>query len=114
MKKEIRINVRTTNEIKRDLKTTARLRGLNESALVNLLVVRAIREEKTVSPEEFVVESKVRTGSQSGLSDDVEEGRKWQAGLRNAKGLWKGRDDLPDLRQLRQEAERSDQWNKDK
>jgi len=50
---EIRINVRTTSEIKRDLETTAKLRGLTVSALVNSLAVKAIREEKTLEPDAF-------------------------------------------------------------
>ena len=51
--KEIRINVRTTEEIKRDLEITARLRGITVSALVNSQVVKAIREEKEREPRAF-------------------------------------------------------------
>ena len=50
---EIRINVRTTAQIKRDLEITAELRGLTVSALVNSLVVKAIREEKLAEPSAF-------------------------------------------------------------
>lgn len=50
---ETRINVRTKPDIKRDLEITARLRGLSVSALVNSLVVKAIREEKNIEPEMF-------------------------------------------------------------
>lgn len=53
MSKEIRINVRTTEQIKNDLQITAELRGLSVSALVNSLVVRAIREEKDREPSAF-------------------------------------------------------------
>jgi len=53
MSKEIRINVRTTEEIKRDLEITARLKGLTVSSLVNSLVVKAIREEKAREPRAF-------------------------------------------------------------
>ncbi len=51
--KEVRINVRTSDEIKRDLEITATLRGMSVSALVNSLVVKAIREEKTLEPHAF-------------------------------------------------------------
>ena len=50
---EIRINVRTTEEIKRNLEITARLRGMTVSALINSLAVKAIREEKQIEPEAF-------------------------------------------------------------
>jgi hypothetical protein len=53
MTKEIRINVRTSEQIKRDLEITAELRGLTVSALVNSLVVKAIREEKEREPHAF-------------------------------------------------------------
>lgn len=51
--KEIRINVRTTEDIKRDIEITARLRGLTVSSLINSLAVKAIREEKAVEPQAF-------------------------------------------------------------
>lgn len=51
--KEIRINVRTTAQIKADLEITAKLKGLSVSALVNSLVVGAIREEKDREPQSF-------------------------------------------------------------
>lgn len=50
---EVRINVRTQPDIKRDLEITARLRGITVSSLVNLLVVREIREEKAKEPAAF-------------------------------------------------------------
>ena len=50
---EIRINVRTTADIKRELEIAARLRGMSVSSLINSLAVKAIREEKTVEPEAF-------------------------------------------------------------
>jgi hypothetical protein len=50
---EYRINVRTTEQIKRDLEIAARLRGLTVAALVNSLVVAAIREEKEREPRAF-------------------------------------------------------------
>lgn len=50
---EIRINVRTTAEIKRDIEITAKLRGMTVSSLINSLAVKAIREEKNVEPEAF-------------------------------------------------------------
>jgi hypothetical protein len=50
---EHRISVRTTERIKRDLEITARLRGLTVAALVNSLVVAAIREEKEREPRAF-------------------------------------------------------------
>lgn len=53
MSKETRINVRTTDEIKQSLEITAKLRGLTVSALVNSLVVKAIREEKEREPRAF-------------------------------------------------------------
>lgn len=53
MPKENRINVRTTEQIKRDLEIAARLKGLTVSALVNSLVVSSIREEKERDPQAF-------------------------------------------------------------
>lgn len=115
MKRETRINVRTTDQIKRELKVTARLRGLTESSLVNSLVVRAIREEKQVSPEAFenIGDAKRRgpnIGEQTPAEEKVPD---WQQGIRKARGMWKGRDDLPDLGQLRKESDRSDRWDID-
>lgn len=51
--KEIRINVRTTEQIKQELEITARLRGLTVSSLINSLAVSAIREEKEREPRAF-------------------------------------------------------------
>lgn len=51
--REIRINVRTSAEIKQDIEIVARLRGLNVSSLINYLAVKAIREEKELSPHSF-------------------------------------------------------------
>lgn len=53
MASEIRINVRTTPDIKRDIEIAARLRGLTVSSLVNSLAVKAIREEKDREPKAF-------------------------------------------------------------
>lgn len=50
---EVRINVRTRPDIKRDLEITARSRGITVSSLINLLVVREIREEKAKEPAAF-------------------------------------------------------------
>jgi len=50
---EIRLNVRTTTEIKRDIAIAARLRGMTVSSLINSLAVKAIREEKNLEPEAF-------------------------------------------------------------
>lgn len=115
MKRETRINVRTTDQIKRELKVTARLRGLTESSLVNSLVVRAIREEKQLSPEAFekTGDANRRESRREELTAAEEEIPSWQQGLRNARGMWKERNDLPDLRQLRKESDRSDRWDKD-
>ncbi len=66
MVKEIRINVRTTEQIKRDLEITAELKGLTVSALVNSLAVKTIREEKDREPKAFEnlpAKSKVAVGS---------------------------------------------------
>lgn len=57
---EVRINVRTTSQIKQDLEITARLKGLTVSALVNSLVVKAIREEKQAEPSAFPSTQKVQ------------------------------------------------------
>lgn len=51
--KEVRINVRTTPQIKRDLEVAAELRGLTVSAVVNSAVVKVIREEKEREPAAF-------------------------------------------------------------
>jgi hypothetical protein len=53
MSKEIRINVRTTEEVKNDLKVAARVHGLTPSSWINLLVVRGIREAKQLDPQAF-------------------------------------------------------------
>lgn len=50
---EYRINVRTTEQIKRDLEVVARLRGMKVSALINSLAMEAIREEKERDPKAF-------------------------------------------------------------
>lgn len=52
--KEIRINVRTREDIKRDIEITARLRGIKVSSLVNQLLMQAIREEKQKEPLAFI------------------------------------------------------------
>lgn len=53
MGKEIRINVRTTAEIKRDFEIAAREKGHTVSSLVNSMAVKIIREEKTLNPKAF-------------------------------------------------------------
>lgn len=53
MSSEIRINVRTTEEIKRDIEIAAKLRGMTVSSLINSLAVKAIREEKEYAPDAF-------------------------------------------------------------
>jgi hypothetical protein len=111
---EVRINVRTRPDVKRDLEIAARLNGITMSALVNNLVVKKIREEKERSPEEFEKFSEVAV-RKSGIAEPIspeETVPVWQKGLRRAKGMWEGRDDLPDVRQLREEADRSARWDK--
>ncbi len=39
--------------------------------------------------------------------------QEWLEVLRQAKGIWKDRDDLPDLRELREEADRFSRWSKE-
>jgi len=39
--------------------------------------------------------------------------QEWLEALRQAKGIWKDRDDLPDLRKLREEADRFTRWSKE-
>jgi uncharacterized protein (DUF1778 family) len=51
--KEIRINVRTTDDVKRDLEITARIHGRTVSNLVNWVVRQAIQEAKASHPQEF-------------------------------------------------------------
>lgn len=114
--KEVRINVRTTEEIKRALEITAGLRGLTVSSLVNSLVMKAIREEKSFAPEAF---KNVEILSRSNHHIDV--GRKvgkkaanWREALRNLEGIWEARDDLPDFRELRKEWDRGDRRSAEK
>lgn len=117
MSEEIRINVRTKAQIKKDLEVTARLKGLSVSALVNYLVVNAIREEKQVAPEAFEnasthIPNENEIDAMSLNSDRVNIPA-WQKGFRKAKGMWKERTDLPDLRDLRKEADRGARWDRD-
>jgi hypothetical protein len=78
--KEVRINVRTSEQIKRDLEITAELRGITVSSLVNSLVVKAIREEKEREPQAFAPKPTVRETSDFTLIDapvlklDAEDG----------------------------------------
>lgn len=53
MAKDTYIQFRIREEIKQDLQTVADLRGLSMSALLHSLAVRAIREEKDISPLSF-------------------------------------------------------------
>lgn len=53
MAEEIRINVRTTKEIKRNLEIVARRRGMTVSSLVNSQAVKVIREEMEFDPAAF-------------------------------------------------------------
>ena len=107
--KEVRLNIRTSEQTIADLKTTAKLRGLSVSSLVNMLVVKAIREEKAAVPEEFenakghdITESAIRPGQGN-----------WREALENAKGMWKDRDDIPQLlAELRKNWSR-DIWDRD-
>lgn len=41
------------------------------------------------------------------------ERKKWLESLRQAKGIWKDRDDLPDFRELRKEFDRFANWNEE-
>ncbi len=110
--KEVRINVRTTEEIKQALEVTAGLRGLTVSSLVNTLAVKAIREERLIAPEAFV---NLGTVSQSKLHNGKggKKAASWREAFQNAKGIWKERNDLPDLKQLRREADRIDRRGSD-
>lgn len=102
-KKEVRINVRTTEETVEDLKIAARLRGLSVSSLVNTLVVKAIREERELVPDAFIQRTaRLRPMQGSGEKTD------WRESLKAAKGLWKDRDDLPDFDKLRKEWDRNE------
>ncbi len=107
--KEVRLNIRTSEDTIADLKITARLRGLSVSSLVNMLVVKAIREEKAAAPHEFENgHVRVQVGS------EIRPGRgSWREALKNARGMWKDRDDIPQLfDDLRKESSR-DVWNRD-
>lgn len=109
--KEIRINVRASEQTVEDLKITARLRGLTVSSLVNLLVVKAIREERAIAPEAF---AKTTEDSRKGRSAERRESQSerredWRDSLIKARGIWEDRDDLPDFDKLREEWSR-DVW----
>jgi antitoxin component of RelBE/YafQ-DinJ toxin-antitoxin module len=47
------LQIRINDDIKKDLKIVAELRGLSASALLHSIIVRMIREEKILSPEAF-------------------------------------------------------------
>ncbi len=106
--KDVRLNIRTSEQTVAELKITARLRGLSVSSLVNMLVVKAIREEKAAAPEEF------ENGRRFPVASGIRPGRgNWREALENAKGMWKDRDDIPGLLDdLRKEWSR-DVWNRD-
>lgn len=109
--KEVRLSVRTSEATVSDLKTTARLRGLSVSSLVNMLVVKAIREEKALAPEEFERSGELSTETDSGVRRGQGD---WREALENARGMWKDRDDLPEFfDELRKEWNR-DVWDRDK
>jgi hypothetical protein len=111
MAKEVRINVRTTERIKRELEIAAELRGMNVSSLVNSLAVRAIREEKAIAPEAFNKSAdSLRDRSHAKVQDRTQEDQSdWRESLRKARGMWQDRDDLPDFDELRKEWSR-DVW----
>ncbi len=41
------------------------------------------------------------------------EKQKWLKSLKQAKGIWKDREDLPDFTQIRKEFDRFSQWNEE-
>lgn len=47
------LQIRIDEDIKADVKVVAKLRGLSMSALVHSMLVKAVREEKAVSPDAF-------------------------------------------------------------
>lgn len=51
--KDAFLQIRIREDVKEELAVLAELRGLSMSALINSLIVRAIREEKMESPEAF-------------------------------------------------------------
>lgn len=113
-KKEVRINARASEQTVHDLKIAARLRGLTVSSLVNLLVVKTIREEKAIAPEAFGQSPNIfRKESHTESRDRTSESQDWSESLRNARGIWKDRDDLPDFDELRKEWSR-DVWKEQK
>lgn len=53
--KEVRINVRTTQETKDELEIVSKLRGINVSSIVNAAMREIIRQEKEREPQAFVL-----------------------------------------------------------
>jgi antitoxin component of RelBE/YafQ-DinJ toxin-antitoxin module len=51
--KDAFLQIRIREEVKQDLAVLAELRGLSMSALINSLIVKAIREEKNADPIAF-------------------------------------------------------------
>lgn len=54
------INVRLADQTHEDFKTVAELRGASMSTLLHQFIVKAIREEKEISPKSFVPKIQVK------------------------------------------------------
>lgn len=65
---------------------------------------------RTLSEQSGKTEDELLQEAVNKLVDEVGEAeakrQEWLEALRQAKGIWKDRDDLPDLRKLREEADR--------
>lgn len=84
MTKETRLNLRITDEFRKDIETLAAYHGLTMSSYAHSLLVRAIRREKEAEPEAFAVRNLapvVATIGSPKAAEDAELRRQIQRGI---------------------------------
>lgn len=73
--------------------------------------LRKLSEQSGKTEDELLQEAVNKLITEVGEAEAKRQ--EWLEVLHQAKGIWKDRDDLPDLRKLREEADRFSRWGKE-
>lgn len=73
--------------------------------------LRKLSEQSGKTEDELLQEAVNKLVAEVGEAEAKRQ--EWIEALRQAEGIWKDRDDLPDLRKLREEADRFSRWSRE-